>query len=81
MYRDATSRARMVRCVFEDSETCNQLLKQALLDHMDTGTLGDRHRDGALLIESTPSHFELLQPERMARHLNAMVEELREVQR
>ena len=81
MYRDATARVRMVRCIFEDSEICNRLLKQALLDHMDTGVLGDRHRDGALLIESTPSHFELLQPERMARHLNAMVEELREVQR
>ena len=76
MYREATSRVRMVRCVFEDSEICNQLLKQVLLEHMDRGVLGDRHRDGALLIESTPSHFELLQPERMARHLHAMVEEL-----
>jgi hypothetical protein len=44
---------------------------------MDRGTLGPHHRDGSLLIEPTPSHFDLLQPERIARHLSAMLEELR----
>jgi DNA-binding winged helix-turn-helix (wHTH) protein len=77
MYREALARVRSVRCVFEDSETCNRLLRGALVDHMDRRVLGERHRDGALVIEPTPSHFELLQPERVARHLAAVVEELR----
>jgi pimeloyl-ACP methyl ester carboxylesterase len=77
MYRAAAARVKTVRCVFEDSEPCNRLLRQALLDHMDRGVLGDRYRDGALLIEPTPSHFELMEPDRVARHLSAMVEELR----
>ena len=77
MYREATARARLVRCIFEDSETCNRLLRKALTDHMDRQILGEHHRDGSLLIEPTPSHFELIQPERVATHLAAMVEELR----
>jgi serine/threonine protein kinase len=78
MYREATSRIRHVRCVFEDSETCNRLLRNVLTDHMDRRILGEHHRDGSLLIEPTPSHFELLQPARVAAHLATMVKELRE---
>ena len=77
MYREATSSIRHVRCVFEDSETCNRLLRNVLTDHMDRRILGEHHRDGSLLIEPTPSHFELLQPARVAAHLATMVEELR----
>jgi len=78
MYREAASRIRRVRCIFEDSETCNRLLRNVLTDHMDRRILGEHHRDGSLLIEATPSHFELLQPERVAAHLATMVKELRE---
>lgn len=76
MYREAAARARCVRCVFEDSETCNELLRAALLDHMENGTLGERHRDGALRIEPTRSHFELVQPARVRAHLDDVVREL-----
>jgi serine/threonine protein kinase/pimeloyl-ACP methyl ester carboxylesterase len=78
MYRETASRIRYVRCIFEDSETCNRLLRNLLTDHMDKRILGEHHRDGALLIEPTPSHFDLLQPERLAAHLATMVNELRE---
>ena len=78
MYREAAARVRNVCCVFEDSETCNRLLRNLLVDHMDRRILGEHHRDGALLIEPTPSHFDLIQPERVARHLAVMVEELRQ---
>jgi hypothetical protein len=81
MYREATSRVANVRCVFEDSEICNRLLRNVLMDHMDRRILGEHHRDGALLIEPTPSHFDLVQPERVATHLAAMVEELRAARR
>ncbi|HEU5181033.1 MAG TPA: serine/threonine-protein kinase [Candidatus Polarisedimenticolia bacterium] len=77
MYREAAARARLVRCVFEDTDTCKGLLRTVLTDHMDRQILGEHHRDGSLLIEPTPSHFELIQPERIAAHLAAMVEELR----
>ena len=78
MYREAASRIRHVRCVFEDSETCKRLLRNLLMEHMDRRILGEHHRDGSLLIEPTPSHFDLIQPERLAAHLTAMVKELRE---
>ena len=76
LYREARARVRSVRCVFEDTEICTRLLRAALMNHMDRGVFGPGHRDGSLLIEPTRSHFELLQPERIARHLAAMVEEL-----
>jgi serine/threonine protein kinase len=81
MYGAASSRIRNVRCVFEDSEICNRLLRTVLMAHMDRGILGEHHRDGSLMIEPTPSHFDLLQPERIAAHLAAMVEELRAPER
>ena len=77
MYREATSLVRLVRCVFEDSEVCNRHLRQALMDHMDRGILGEHHRDGSLLVEPTPSHFDIVAPERVAVHLQAMIGELR----
>ncbi|MGH7742107.1 MAG: serine/threonine-protein kinase [Candidatus Eiseniibacteriota bacterium] len=77
MYREVTARVRNVRCVFEDTEVCNRLLRQVLMDHMDRGVLGEHHRDGALLIEPTPGHFDIVQPDRIAAHLAAMVGELR----
>ena len=52
--------------------------KDVLLEHMDHRVLGEHHRDGGLLIEPTPSHFDLLQPERVGAHLEAVVRELRE---
>jgi hypothetical protein len=36
--------------------------------------------DGTLLIEPTPSHFELLQPARVPAHLAALVKELSEAE-
>ena len=77
MYREATSLVQLVRCVFEDSEVCNRHLRQALMDHMDRGILGTHHRDGSLLVEPTPSHFDIVAPERVAVHLQAMIGELR----
>ena len=77
MYREVTSRVRLVRCVFEDSETCSRLLRAVLMDQMDRRVLGEHHRDSSLLIEPTLSHFELTQPERVAAHLAAMIEDLR----
>jgi len=77
MVREAAARVRRVRCVFEDSETCNRLLRDILTQHMDRRILGEHYRDGSLLIEPTPSHFDLIQPERVAAHLSAMVDELR----
>jgi hypothetical protein len=78
MYREASARVKHVRCVFEDSAVCNRLLRAVLVEHMDRGSLGPHHRDGSMLIEPTESHFELLEPDRVAAHLAAMVADLRE---
>ena len=76
MFRGASARVRSVRCLFEDTETCNRLLRAIHLRNREDGFLGPLYRDGCLLVEDTPSHFELIQPSRFARHLSAMVEEL-----
>ncbi|HUK62668.1 MAG TPA: hypothetical protein VLV15_05020, partial [Dongiaceae bacterium] len=55
----------------------NRLLRATLMDHIDRHVLGERHRDGSLRIEPTPNHFDLMQVERIAAHLAAMVTELR----
>lgn len=76
LYRAAAARVRRVRCVFEDSDVCNALLRAALLEHMERGVLGPQHRDGALRIEPTRSHFELVQPARVESHLADLLREL-----
>jgi serine/threonine protein kinase len=68
-----------LRCLFEDSEVCNRLLRDVQLRNLDRGVLGPAYREGTLLIEADASHFDLMQPERVRRHLETMVDTLTSV--
>jgi serine/threonine-protein kinase len=73
MYRAASGAQRALRCLFEDTETCNRLLRDVQLRNLDSGNLGEHYREGSLLIEPDTNHFDLLDPDRVLRHLEALL--------
>ena len=75
-YRDASASTRALRCLFEDSETCNRLVREVQLENLDTGSLGPRYREGSLQIEPESNHFDLLRLDLMFRHIDSLLEEL-----
>jgi serine/threonine protein kinase len=75
-YREASAPARALRCLFEDSETCNRLVREVQLENLDAGSLGPHYREGSLHIEPEATHFELLRVDLVLRRLDSLVEEL-----
>jgi len=73
MYRAASGPQRALRCLFEDTETCNRLLRDVQLRNLDSGNLGEHYREGSLLIEPETNHFDLLDPDRVLGHLEALL--------
>lgn len=73
MYREASAGGRPVRCLFEDTETCNRLVGELQLQDLDAGVLGAHYEEGSLLIEPDASHFDLMRPEVVARHLDSLL--------
>jgi serine/threonine protein kinase len=73
MYREASAPERALRCLFEDSETCNRLLREVQLRNLDLGVLGAHYREGSLHIEPDTTHFDLLRPDLVSRHLDSLV--------
>ena len=76
MYRGASAGGRPLACLFEDTETCNRLVGELQLRNLDSGVLGAHYREGSLLIEPDAAHFDLLRPDLVLRHLDALVETL-----
>jgi pimeloyl-ACP methyl ester carboxylesterase len=76
MYRGASAGGRPLRCLFEDTETCNRLVSEFQLQNLDSGVLGAHYREGSLLIEPDTTHFDLLRPDLVLRHLDSLVETL-----
>jgi hypothetical protein len=79
-YRAASANVRNLRCVFEDSDTCNTLVRELVLKHLDDQILGDHYREDSIVTDPETNHFDLFEPARVARHLDVMVESLREKQ-
>jgi serine/threonine protein kinase len=75
-YREASASAGALRCLFEDSEVCNRLMREVQLENLDTGSLGPHYREGSLHIEPETTHFDLLRLDLVFRHLDSLVEEL-----
>jgi pimeloyl-ACP methyl ester carboxylesterase len=73
-YREISGPERALRCLFEDSETCNRLVRDVQLQHLDSGALGPHYREGSLLIEPDTTHFDLVRPELVLRHLDSLLE-------
>lgn len=76
MYREASAPERALRCLFEDNETCNRLVREVQLQNLDRGVLGAHYREGSLRIEPETTHFDLLRPDLVWRHLDSLVEAL-----
>jgi hypothetical protein len=76
MYREASAGGRPLRCLFEDTATCNRLVGDVQLQNLDSGVLGAHYREGSLLIEPDTNHFDLLRPDLVLRHLDSLVETL-----
>jgi hypothetical protein len=77
MFRAASAQVRLLRCVFERSSICTTLVNALRLRHFDAGVLGPTYREDSLILEQTVDHFALVEPERLERHVDALVAELR----
>ena len=78
-YRDAARPARVLRCVFEDDDVNPPLVRDIQLRNVESGLLGEHYREGSILIEPETNHFDLVRPEIVSRHLEALVGELKTV--
>lgn len=72
-YRAAASAGIRLRCVFEDSSRYRGLVRELQLRNLDEGLLGERYQEGSIITEAGTSHFDLVEPGRVARHLETLV--------
>jgi hypothetical protein len=75
-YRDATAAGCRLRCVFEDTPMYRDLVRELQLRNIDEGLLGDRYEEGSIITEAGMSHFDLVEPSRVARHIATLVSRL-----
>jgi serine/threonine protein kinase len=72
-YRAATTAGTRLRCVFEDTPMYRGLVRELQLRNLDEGLLGGRYQEGSIITEAGTSHFDLVEPSRVARHLETLV--------
>jgi len=72
-YRGASERVRLLRCVFEESETCTTLVQELRLRNLDADILGPRYRSNSIVVEAPGDHFALLEPARIERHIESIL--------
>ncbi|HEU5170615.1 MAG TPA: serine/threonine-protein kinase [Gemmatimonadales bacterium] len=77
-YRDATRQGRRLRCVFEDNALYHGLVRELQLRNLDERILGDRYEEESIVVDPDTSHFSLLEPDRIERHVDALVQRLRQ---
>jgi serine/threonine protein kinase len=75
-FRAASSRVKVLRCVFEDNDACNRIVHDLRLRNLDDGLLGDQYRPEALVIEEGADHFALRDEDRLSGHVEAVLGEL-----
>ena len=71
-YREAGVKGTALTCLFEDTESCNRLVRELQLRNLDAGILGPCYREGSLVIVPETNHFDLLEPEIVRQHLDAL---------
>ena len=75
-YRTATAAGCRLRCVFEDTPMYRGLVRELHYRNLDEGLLGERYEEGSIINEAGTSHFDLVEPSRVAGHLEALVARL-----
>ncbi|HEX7122244.1 MAG TPA: serine/threonine-protein kinase [Gemmatimonadaceae bacterium] len=76
-YREVSRKVAALRCVFEDDDVNRGLVRDILLRNSEDAILGDRYREGSIVIEPESHHFDIERPDVVARHLEALVGEVR----
>ncbi len=76
-YRAAMANGCRLSCVFEDTPMYRGLVRELQLRNLDEGLLGERYEEGSIINEAGTSHFDLVEPGRVARHVDALVTRLR----
>jgi serine/threonine protein kinase len=79
-YRSTAAGAAAVRCVFEDDELHRGFVRDLILRHADEAILGERYREGSVLIEPDTTHFDLERPELVQRHLEVLIADLQSIE-
>ncbi len=75
-YRDATRQGRRLRCVFEDSGHYHALVRELQLRNLDERILGERYEEESIVVDPETTHFSLLESDRIARHVDTLVQRL-----
>jgi len=75
-YRKASVAVRCVRAVFADTEAENRAVQQLKLANLDSGVLGPRHREDAIVIQAGYDHFQLIDTALHRQHLEEMLAHL-----
>ncbi|HWA57874.1 MAG TPA: serine/threonine-protein kinase [Gemmatimonadales bacterium] len=76
-YRAASEKGCSLRCVFEDTPMYRDLVRELQLRNLDDRLLGDRYREETLVTEAGTRHFDLVEPSRVERHVDALVRQMR----
>ncbi len=76
-YRQARAKGCRLRCVFEDTPMYRDLVRELQLRNLDEGLLGDQYEEQSVISEAGTSHFDLIDPARVARHVAALAERMR----
>ena len=75
-YRAAAERGVRLRCVFEDTAMYRDTVRELLIRNLDERLLGDRYEELSVLTDTGADHFDLLDPPRVERHLDALLDRL-----
>jgi pimeloyl-ACP methyl ester carboxylesterase/tRNA A-37 threonylcarbamoyl transferase component Bud32 len=78
VYRAATARVPVVRCLWEKSPGCSALIQALRLRNLDDpSVLGEHYTDESLAVQPGADHFDLIKPAILGPHLEAVVETIR----
>jgi len=75
-YREAAARGTRLRCVFEDTPMYRGLVRELQLRNLDEGLLGPHYEEQSVVTEAGTTHFDLIDPARVERHVDALVARL-----
>ena len=77
-YRAAASRGSRLRCVFEDTAMYRGLVRDLQIRNFDDGILGERYEEQSIIADTGMSHFDLIQPDTVRRHVDALLARIAE---
>ena len=77
-YRGAAARGCRLRCVFEDTAMYRGLVRDLQIRNFDEGILGERYEEQSIIADAGMSHFDLIRPDTMRRHLDALLARIAE---